>query len=76
MEMQTIIEVIQNLGVPVAVLIFCGWFIVRQEDKHNEEVAALTDTLSANTEAISEIKVMIQTFMDYMAKMSTDDSEV
>ena len=75
MEMQTIIEVIQNLGVPVAVLIFCGWFIVRQEDKHNEEVVALTDTLSVNTEAISEIKVMIQTFMDYTTKMSADDSE-
>lgn len=69
MDVTGIIEIVQNLGVPVACLVFCGWFIVRQDSKHSTEVANLTSTIEANTEAISEIKTMIQTFMDYMTKM-------
>lgn len=68
MDVQTIIEIVQNLGVPVACLIFCGWFIVRQENRHESEVSTLSDTIKGNTEAISEIKTMIQTFMDYMSQ--------
>lgn len=74
MDVQTIIEIVQNLGVPVACLIFCGWFIVRQENRHESEVNSLTDTINGNTEAISEIKTMIQTFMDYMAKMGAGEN--
>ena len=75
MDVQTIIEIVQNLGVPVACLIFCGWFIVRQENRHESEVNSLTETINGNTEAISEIKTMIQTFMDYMTKMNTGGDE-
>lgn len=75
MDVQTIIEIVQNLGVPVACLIFCGWFIVRQENRHESEVSALSDTIKGNTDAISEIKTMIQTFMEYMAKMNTGGDE-
>lgn len=75
MEVQTIIEIVQNLGVPVACLIFCGWFIVRQENRHESEVSTLSDTIKGNTDAISEIKTMIQTFMEYMAKMNTGGDE-
>ena len=74
MDVQTIIEIVQNLGVPVACLIFCGWFIVRQENHHESEVNSLTETINGNTEAISEIKAMIQTFMDYMAKMGAGEN--
>lgn len=70
MDANFVVEIFQNLGVPVACLVFCGWFIVRQDTKHREEVDNLTTTIEANTEAISEIKTMIQTFMDYMAKMN------
>ena len=75
MDVQTIIEIVQNLGVPVACLIFCGWFIVRQENRHESEVSTLSDTIKRNTEAISEIKTMIQTFMDYMTKMNMGGDE-
>lgn len=75
MDVKTIIEIVQNLGVPVACLIFCGWFIVRQENRHESEVSILSDTIKGNTEAISEIKTMIQTFMDYMTKMNTGGGE-
>ena len=70
MDANFVVEIFQNLGVPVACLVFCGWFIVRQDTKHSEEVDKLTTTIEANTEAISEIKTMIQTFMDYMTKMN------
>jgi hypothetical protein len=74
MDVQTIIEIVQNLGVPVSCLIFCGWFIVRQENRHESEVNSLTETINGNTEAISEIKTMIQTFMDYMSKMGAGEN--
>jgi hypothetical protein len=72
---EVVMNLFQNLGVPVACLIFCGWFIVRQEDKHNTEVDTLSKALNSNTQAMTEMKSMLQTFMDYVAKMSTGGSE-
>lgn len=70
-----VMDLFQNLGVPVACLIFCGWFIVRQEDKHNTEVDTLSKALNSNTQAMTEMKSMLQTFMDYVAKMSVGGSD-
>lgn len=69
-SVEVVTNIFQNLGVPVACLIFCGWFIVRQEDKHNTEVDTLSKALDSNTQAMTEMKSMLQTFMDYVAKMS------
>lgn len=72
---EVVMNIFQNLGVPVACLIFCGWFIVRQEDKHNTEVDTLSKALNSNTQAMTEMKSMLQTFMDYVAKMSVGGSD-
>lgn len=74
-SVEVVMDIFQNLGVPVACLIFCGWFIVRQEDKHNTEVDTLSKALNSNTQAMSEMKSMLQTFMDYVAKMSVGGGE-
>lgn len=74
-SVEVVMNIFQNLGVPVACLIFCGWFIVRQEDKHNTEVDTLSKALGANTQAMTEMKSMLQTFMDYVAKMSVGGGE-
>lgn len=74
-SVEVVMNIFQNLGVPVACLIFCGWFIVRQEDKHNTEVDTLSKALHSNTQAMTEMKSMLQTFMDYVAKMSVGGGE-
>lgn len=74
-SVEVVMNIFQNLGVPVACLIFCGWFIVRQEDKHNTEVDTLSKALDSNTQAMTEMKSMLQTFMDYVAKMSVGGGE-
>lgn len=74
-SVEVVTNIVQNLGVPVACLIFCGWFIVRQEDKHNTEVDTLSKALDSNTNAMIEMKSMLQTFMDYVAKMSVGGGE-
>lgn len=74
-SVEVVMNIFQNLGVPVACLIFCGWFIVRQEDKHNTEVDTLSKALDSNTQAMTEMKSMLQTFMDYVAKMSVGGDE-
>ena len=74
-SVEVVMNIFQNLGVPVACLIFCGWFIVRQEDKHNTEVDTLSKALDSNTQAMTEMKSMLQTFMDYVAKMSIGGEE-
>lgn len=74
-SVEVVMNIFQNLGVPVACLIFCGWFIVRQEDKHNTEVDTLSKALDSNTQAMTEMKSMLQTFMDYVAKMSVGGEE-
>ena len=45
MDANFVVEIFQNLGVPEACLVFCGWVIVRQDTKHREEVDQLATTI-------------------------------
>ena len=55
--MNEIISVIQSFGFPIAVCLICFWYINKQIETHKDETAKLT-------EAIHEMRVVLQQFMD------------
>lgn len=54
--MQTeILNLIQNVAFPIAACLAMGWYVVRQDDKHEKETDALRTALENNTVALTKL---------------------
>lgn len=47
--MNEIINLITNVGFPIAVCIICFWYIYKQDIRHKEETEKLASALNNNT---------------------------
>lgn len=54
--LQTVINLIKDLGFPIAVCIAMFWLNNKQVEQHKEEMAKLTDALNNNTLALTELR--------------------
>ena len=54
--LQTVINLIKDLGVPIAVCIAMFWLNNKQVEQHKEEMAKVTDALNNNTLALTELR--------------------
>ena len=52
---QYVIQVINNVGFPIAVCIACFWYINKQSEQHKEEMTKLNDALNNNTIALTQL---------------------
>lgn len=50
--MQTIVEIISNVGVPVGLLIGCFWLLNKEREDHKDEVNKLRDQFADTTREI------------------------
>lgn len=49
MDASAIIQIISNVGFPIAVCLICFWYVNKLTETHKEEVNKLTDALNNNT---------------------------
>lgn len=54
--LQTIINLIKDLGFPIAVCIAMFWLNNKQVEQHKEEMSKVTDALNNNTLALTELR--------------------
>ncbi len=54
--LQTVINLIKDLGFPIAVCIAMFWLNNKQVEQHKEEMSKVTDALNNNTLALSELR--------------------
>ena len=54
--LQTVINLIKDLGFPIAVFIAMFWLNNKQVEQHKEEMAKVTDALNNNTLALTELR--------------------
>ena len=52
--LQTVINLIKDLGFPIAVCIAMFWLNNKQVEQHKEEMSKVTDALNNNTLALTE----------------------
>ena len=55
----TLTEVISNLGFPI---VCCGalfWYVVKHTEKQNDEIDKLAETVNQNTEVLRDLKELI-----------------
>ena len=55
MDMNSITEVISNLGFPIAVCIALFWYLMKQNEAHKEETEKLRQALENNTLIITKL---------------------
>ena len=54
--LQTVINLIKDLGFPIAVCIAMFWLNNKQVEQHKEEMTKITDALNNNTLALTELR--------------------
>ena len=54
--LQAVINLIKDLGFPIAVCIAMFWLNNKQVEQHKEEMAKVTDALNNNTLALTELR--------------------
>ena len=54
--LQSVINLIKDLGFPIAVCIAMFWLNNKQVEQHKEEMTKITDALNNNTLALTELR--------------------
>lgn len=54
--LQIVINLIKDLGFPIAVCIAMFWLNNKQVEQHKEEMSKVTDALNNNTLALTELR--------------------
>lgn len=55
MDMQVVTQLISSVGFPIAVCLICFWYINKQEERHKEETAKLSEAINNNTNVMREL---------------------
>lgn len=56
MDVNLVVDVISNVGFPIATCIMIGWLFYREQELHKEESKLLADAIASLTTAIHELK--------------------
>ena len=66
MDASAIIQIISNVGFPIAVCLICFWYVNKLTETHKEEVNKLTDALNNNTLVMQKLcdRMGVQTDAD------------
>jgi preprotein translocase subunit YajC len=63
MEMNEVISLISNVGFPIAVCVALFYFMMKQEERHRDEMTKLNDTVESNTKVLTELCTLIKTLV-------------
>ena len=66
MDASAVIQIISNVGFPIAVCLICFWYVNKLTETHNDEINKLTDALNNNTLVMQKLcdKLGVQTDAD------------
>lgn len=56
MDMTAATTMISTVGFPIAACCVMFWYMNKERESHAEEIKSLTDTINANTIALTELK--------------------
>ena len=57
--MENVVEIIRDLGFPIACVVALFWQNTRLNDQHKQEMQAMTDALNNNTQVLISLKEKI-----------------
>lgn len=63
MDVQAVTTLISTVGFPIVACIYMAYLVKDMNEKHSAETSTLKESINANTTAISELKVLINTLL-------------
>lgn len=60
MDPDVLVNLISTLGFPIVVSCALFWYINKQGESHKEEIDALRETITENTNILHELKELIK----------------
>lgn len=63
MNIDSIIQLVSNVGFPVAVCIALFFYMERQNERHQQETDKLNETVQSNTKVLTELCTLIKTLI-------------
>ena len=63
MDIDSVIHLISDLGFPVAVCIALFFYMEKQNERHQQEIDKLNETVQSNTKVLTELCTLIKTLI-------------
>lgn len=63
MDIDSVAQLISNVGFPVAVCIGLFFYMEKQNERHQQETDKLNETVQSNTKVLTELCTLIKTLI-------------
>ena len=63
MDIDSVTQLISNVGFPVAVCIALLFYMEKQNERHQQETDKLNETVQSNTKVLTELCTLIKTLI-------------
>lgn len=63
MDIDSVTQLISNVGFPVAVCIGLFFYMEKQNERHQQETDKLNETVQSNTKVLTELCTLIKTLI-------------
>jgi len=64
MDLTTIGQIISSVGFPIVMCLLLYTYMKEQNEKHENEINKLTETINANTQILTELSTLIKMIAD------------
>lgn len=63
MDIESVIQLVSNVGFPAAVCIALFFYMEKQNERHQQETDKLNETVQSNTKVLTELCTLIKTLI-------------
>lgn len=63
-----LMELIKEIGFPIAMVFVCLWYIYKQDEKHTNQIQALSESLNNNTNILNSLQGFIKSIVERFDK--------
>ena len=63
MDIDSVTQLVSNVGLPVAVCIALFFYMEKQNERHQQETDKLNETVQSNTKVLTELCTLIKTLI-------------
>ena len=63
MDIDSVTQLVSNVGFPVAVCIALFFYMEKQNERHQQETDKLNETVQSNTKVLAELCTLIKTLI-------------
>lgn len=64
MNSTEVTNIIQTLGFPIFMVLIMGWYILKKDKQHHEEVQCLRKALESNTNVLAKLETLMSSLIE------------